>query len=367
MIRAEKISLKKRIALQLFSTKRKADALAHELRYLFWECTLRCNMACLHCGSDCMRDSATPDMPLQHFTRVLDGISKDTSPSRVVVAITGGEPLMRKDLTEAGIQIHRRGFPWGMVTNGYLLDTDTMEKLQQAGIRYLTISLDGLSADHEWLRGRKESYKRACGAINIATRARQKGLSYDIVTCVNQRNIRQLEQLKKRLIDLGVTRWRLATIFAKGRAAENSELKLRGDQLRRMMDFITASREEGKIDLTYGCDSFLGGYEMKVRSTPFFCWAGINIGSVLVDGSISACPSLRADYIQGNIYNDDFMDVWNNRFRIMRNRKWLKSGDCAHCSMWNLCLGNGLHLRREKDGKLLSCLYNEMVDAGKTG
>ena len=47
----------------------------------------------------------------------------------------------------------------------------------------------------------------------------------------------------------------------------------------------------------------------------------------------------------------------------MRNRKWLKQGLCTGCSMWNLCLGNGLHLRREADGKLLNCLFQEMAAA----
>lgn len=361
------LPLKKRIALRLFSAKRKADAMSHELRYLFWECTLRCNMSCLHCGSDCTRDSNTPDMPVEHFLRVLDRVATYTDPSKVVVAITGGEPLMREDLTEAGEQIHARGFSWGMVTNGYLLNSNKMDELLQSGIRYLTISLDGLTADHEWLRGKKESYTKACNAIGLASQARSKGLFYDVVTCVNQRTINRLEKLKDRLLDLGVTDWRLATIFAKGRASENGELQLDGAQLRQLMDFIVATRKEGKIKATYGCDSFLGGYEMEVRQAPFFCWAGINIGSVLVDGSISACPSLRADYIQGNIYKDDFLEVWNKRFQIMRKRKWLKSGACSDCTMWNICLGNGLHLRREKDGKLLSCLYKDMSGGEKIG
>ncbi|MBN1757902.1 MAG: TIGR04133 family radical SAM/SPASM protein [Chitinispirillaceae bacterium] len=360
MTAAGTLPLKKRIALRLFSAKRKADALAHELHYLFWECTLRCNMSCLHCGSDCMRDSATPDMPVEHFLGVLDRIASYTKPSRVVVAITGGEPLMREDLAEAGLKINRRGFPWGMVTNGYLLTAEKMEQLLASGIRYLTISLDGLADDHEWLRGKKDAYRRACRAIGLAARAREKGLSFDVVTCVNRRNIRQLDRIQHRLVELGAANWRLTTIFPKGRAAENGELKLDGTQLTQLMDFIAATRREGKIDASYGCDSFLGGYEMEVRRAPFFCWAGVNIGSVLVDGSISACPSLRADYIQGNIYQDDFIDVWNNRFAVMRKRKWLKSGECAECKLWNLCLGNGLHLRREKDGKLLSCLYHEM-------
>lgn len=356
-----KLPLRKRIALRLFAAKRKADAFSHQLRYLFWECTLRCNMACLHCGSDCMRDSVTPDMPSEDFLKVLDSVASHTDPSQVVVAITGGEPLMRQDLAEAGRKIMLRGFPWGMVTNGYLLTAEKLDELLASGLRYLTISLDGLEADHVWLRGKKEAYEHACKAISLASNASRKGLSFDVVTCFNQRNIRQPDKLKKRLIELGVRNWRLATIFPKGRGAENDELKLDGNQLRQMMDFIVATRREGKIDAMYGCDSFLGSYEMEARNAPFFCWAGVNIGSVLVDGSISACPSLRADYIQGNIYKDDFMDVWNSRFQIMRNRKWLRQGQCADCSEWNLCMGNGLHLRRESDGKLLSCLFHEMA------
>ena len=48
------------------------------------------------------------------------------------------------------------------------------------------------------------------------------------------------------------------------------------------------------------------------------CQAGVSVGSVLVDGAISACPSIRADYHQGNIYKDDFMEVWNNKYQPYR-------------------------------------------------
>jgi len=362
MTSCKKVPLKKRIALRLHVAKRKADALSHELRYLFWECTLRCNMQCLHCGSDCTKDAQSPDMPLPDFLKVLDTISAHTAPSQVVIAITGGEPLMRADLAEAGHQIQMRGFSWGMVTNGYLMTAQKMDELLKAGLKYLTISFDGLEPEHEWLRGKKEAYVRACNAITLATKAMlESGLSFDVVSCVNKRTIGGLDAIKNRLIELGVRNWRLATIFPKGRAAENSELILDGKELRQLLDFIVTTRNEGTINASYGCDSFLGNYEMVARQSPFFCWAGVNIGSVLVDGSISACPSLRGDYIQGNIYKDNFMDVWNTRYQVMRKRAWLKTGECKACSMWSLCNGNGLHLRREKDGKLLSCIYNEMV------
>ena len=123
----------------------------------------------------------------------------------------------------------------------------------------------------------------------------------------------------------------------------------------RLMEFISQTRKEGRIKVSYGCEGYLADYEMEVRDAPFFCQAGIHIGSVLANGDISACPSLRGDYVQGNIYRDNFLDVWNTRFQVMRNRKWTKTGKCANCKAYKYCQGNGLHLRDEKTGELLQC------------
>ena len=122
------------------------------------------------------------------------------------------------------------------------------------------------------------------------------------------------------------------------------------------------TRAQGVISPEFSCEGFLGPYEAAVRDGLFFCRAGINIGSVLVDGSISACPSLRADYIQGNIYQDDFLAVWNDRFQIMRKRNWTKTGECKNCKVYKWCGGNGLHLRDEQSGELLRCHYNMLAD-----
>lgn len=237
-----------------------------------------------------------------------------------------------------------------------------MDELLDSGIGSIAISLDGLEADHNWFRGNEESFKRAITVIGYAADSSKKGLIFDVVTCVNKRNFTDLEKIKNILIDNGVEKWRLVSIFPKGRAQDNPILKLSGEQLRQTLDFIKATRDEGKIIASYGCEGFLGGYEMETRDFPFYCRAGIGIGSVLVDGSISACPSLRADYIQGSIYKDDFMDVWNNRFQVMRNRKWLKTGECTDCKVWKYCKGNGLHLRKESSGELLYCNYNALAE-----
>lgn len=332
-----------RLALRTFRRYRHAQAALHELSYLFWECTLRCNLHCRHCGSDCTRETAAPDMPLDDFLRVLDEIRTQYDPGKVAVVLTGGEPLLRPDLETAGQAFRERGFPWGMVSNGYGLGAERFHRILASGLGSLTISLDGLEDDHNWLRGRPDSFERAVDAIRNA--AAVGGIAFDVVTCVNQRNWGSLNDIKALLIDLGVKRWRLFTIFPKGRAQGDATFDLSPEQFRALIEFILAARKEQRILASYGCEGFLGAYEGYARNGLFWCRAGVHIGSVLADGSISACPSLRGDYIQGNIYTDRFLDCWNNRYRVMRDRSWARTGACAECDVFPWCEGNGLHLR----------------------
>ena len=348
------MDFKKRLILSLYQQHKKNETKLHELTYLFWECTLRCNFSCIHCGSDCTQEAEIPDMPMEDFLAVLDKIAPHVNTRKTMVVITGGEPLTRKDLETCGREIYNRHFPWGMVTNGWGLSAERLKSLLEAGLRSITISLDGLNAEtHDWFRNKNGSFERAIQAI--ARVAQTPDLVYDVVTCVNKRNIGELEQMKEMLVSLGVTHWRLFTVFPKGRAKDNSELQLSCEEFICLMDFIKQTRAEGKILASYGCEGYLADYEMEVRNSPYFCQAGVHIGSVLANGDISACPSLRGDYIQGNIYKDDFWTVWNTRYEVMRHRSWTKTGKCATCKSYKYCQGNGLHLRDEKTGELLHC------------
>lgn len=345
---------KQKIILSLFQEHKAMQAKLHKLTYLFWECTLRCNFNCVHCGSDCSKQTVVPDMPKEDFLKVLSDIQPHVDPNKTMIVLTGGEPLLRKDLEECGQAMYNMGYPWGFVTNGWGLTEKRLQSLLNAGLRSVTVSLDGYEEKtHDWFRGKEGSWLRALNAISRV--ASTPDLVYDVVTCVNKKNIADLPKLRDLLISLGVARWRLFTIFPKGRAKDNPFLKLTSEELIQLMEFISDTRREGKIKASYGCEGYLADYEMKVRDTPFFCQAGIHIGSVLVNGDISACPNLRGDYVQGNIYKDDFLTVWNTRYQIMRDRSWTKTGKCAACKSYKFCQGNGLHLRDEKTGELLHC------------
>lgn len=126
------------------------------------------------------------------------------------------------------------------------------------------------------------------------------------------------------------------------------------------MEFIRTTRREGRIRASYGCEGFLGGYETEVRDNFYQCSAGVSIASIRVDGAISGCTSIRSDFNQGNIYRDDFWEVWQNRFVPFREREWARRDACADCNLFRYCLGGGMHLH-DSDGRLLLCHYKRLT------
>ena len=354
------MKLRKRIIFELERLRRKNLQQLHPLQQLFWESTLRCNVHCLHCGSDCSSSEVTPDMPAEDFLRVIDqSITPHVDPHKVLIIISGGEPLMRKDLAQVGTALKQRGYPWGMVTNGLALTEKRFKELLAAGLRSMAISFDGLELDHNWLRQHPLAFEGATRAIKLA--AATPSLTWDVVTCVNQRTINQLDEMQEYLWSIGVRNWRLITIDPMGRAAENPELILTPEQHCQLLDYIREKRKQG-LHISYSCEGFMPEYEMDIRDHLFHCAAGVSIASILIDGSISACTSVRGKYYQGNIYKDDFWEVWENGFKPYRNRQWMRQLEpCNDCKLWRYCEGGGMHLRRE-DGELMLCHNNKLQE-----
>ncbi|MCQ2345751.1 MAG: TIGR04133 family radical SAM/SPASM protein [Paludibacteraceae bacterium] len=350
------MNLRLKIALELERLRRKNLQALHPLEQLFWESTLRCNVNCRHCGSDCLASVTQKDMPKDDFLKVIDEeITPHVDPHRVMIVISGGEPLMRTDLEEVGRALYDRGYPWGFVTNGLALTPERFRACRKAGLRSMSVSLDGTEEDHIWMRRHPKAFEGACRAISLA--AAEKGFTWDVVTCVNRRNINHLDEIRDLLVRLGCRHWRLVTIDPMGRAKDDPDLLITDAEFTQLMDYIEANRPMA----SYSCEGFLGDREMKVRNHMYLCVAGVTTASILIDGSISACTSIRGKYYQGNIYKDHFWDIWENGFESYRNRKWMREKEpCDQCKMFRYCEGNGMHLRRE-DGSLMMCHYHKLV------
>lgn len=352
------VSLRQRLALMAFSKTYKKTVREHELRTLFWEATLRCNLSCAHCGSDCRSESRVKDMPKEDFLRVIQSITPKVNPNRVLVIFSGGEPLMRNDIEYCGLELYKKGYPWGLVTNGMLLDAKRFDSLLRAGLHSITVSLDGFKEYHNSIRGNPQSFDNALRAAKLISS--EESIKSDVVTCVSGRNIDDLPAFKEFLIQQGIRNWRLFTIFAVGRAAQDQSLRVSDEQLLWLMKFIEQTRKEGIIKVNFACEGFLAGFEGKVRDTFYNCRAGVSTASIRIDGAISGCTSIRSNFDQGNIYTHDFMDVWQNGFLNYRDRSWAHKDQCHKCKAWKWCQGGGMHLRGDNK-EMLACHYQRIV------
>ena len=130
------------------------EADLHRLRYLFWETTRRCNLTCLHCGSDCGRDDDQVGLPAEKVLEVFTRIAGEYDAAKIVIVATGGEPLVRRDLADVLGRARQMGFRFGTVTNGWLLSAKRARQLASAGMESVVVSLDGPQPTHDWLRDR---------------------------------------------------------------------------------------------------------------------------------------------------------------------------------------------------------------------
>jgi radical SAM enzyme (rSAM/lipoprotein system) len=352
----------------LYPLYQRLERRAVMLRYLFIEITQRCNLACLHCGSDCGKEPRANELTADEWVRFFDYLAARVDTSRLVLVITGGEPLCAPGLKTVLAGLARRRLAWGMVSNGWALDEATMTNLMAHGLQSLTLSLDGLGDTHDWLRGRDGSFTRVLAAIRVAVRAQPH--FFDVVTCANPRNLDQLPALRDLLGELRVPAWRLFSIFPRGRARNHPGLQLDNDGLNRLLRFIADERHRAAGQgpaIQWSCEGFLPpSLDRQVRDQPYFCRAGINIGSVLCDGSIAACPNISRSLVQGNVRDDDFVEVWEQRFAAFRDRAWMAKGACAGCADWKRCQGNSLHLWDEENGGTLLC-HRDVVHSARSG
>ncbi|MFN8005534.1 MAG: radical SAM protein [Terriglobia bacterium] len=103
--------------------------------------TRRCNLACTYCNEF---DDFSKPVPTAEMLRRIDDLARlGTS----IITISGGEPLLHPDLDEIIRHMRRRGIIAGMITNGYLLTVERIERLNRAGLEHLQISIDNAVPD----------------------------------------------------------------------------------------------------------------------------------------------------------------------------------------------------------------------------
>lgn len=328
------------------------------LSYLFWEATIECNLSCRHCGSECRKGADDGRMTAAEVVGCFEQIQKRYDPATIDVAITGGEPLLRPDLFSVTDRLNSNGFRWGMVTNGTLLDAEACHDCVRTGMHSVSISLHGPREAHDPITKCLRSFDKAVSALATAAR-----FGFDVVeaiTCVHPGNIESLEDTEEVLLSLGIRYWRLINVFPIGRA-RGDDLLLSPKQYRALFDFIAVRRRRPyPIRITFGEDGCLPPDAPDVRDAEMRCKAGVSVAAILHNGDVIGCPSNHKSFVQGNVRETPFVDVWENEFRDYRDRSWMQGGLCGGCEVFSECRGGAFHLWNKANASPSFCLRKHL-------
>ena len=326
-----------------------------QLRNLFLELTLRCNERCLHCGSRC-GEVKSSELTVEQYKTFLDKVKSDFDTDGLMLCITGGEPLLRRDFFKIVGYANELGLHWGMTSNATLIDDEVAEKLRECGMRTISISIDGLQETHDWFRRTPGGYEAAMQGLNALIN--NGGFEHvQVTTVVHRKNIGELEQLYQMFEHIDIDSWRVINLEPVGRALDYPELLLRKQDYVYLFDFIKRKRDEG-MPVTYGCCHYLGpDYEREVRDWYFLCNAGIYTASILANGDIVACLDIerRPELTYGNILRDDFKYVWENGFEQYRSNLYELNEKCSECSEREFCGGGSFHSCNYEKNEQIVC------------
>ncbi len=314
-------------------------------RYAVWELTLRCDLACRHCGSRAGR--ARPDELTTE--EAIDLVSQLAELGTTEVALIGGEAYLHEGWFDVARAITEKGMDFTMVTGGRGITRARARQLRDAGAKGVGVSIDALQPLHDQLRGVEGAYRSAFDAIGYL---REEGLRVTVNTQITRPALTQIEALMETLFDEGIAAWQVSMTVPMGRAADEPDLLLQPYQVLEVLPLVARVERRASqrgILVAPGNDiGYFGPYEEQLRSKytgghRLACSAGkLGIG-IEADGSVKGCPSLPSkDYVGGNIRDAPLQAIWerSDALRFARDRSerelW---GFCGDCYYARECLG----------------------------
>jgi radical SAM protein with 4Fe4S-binding SPASM domain len=302
--------------------------------YAVWEITLACDLSCRHCGS--RAGKARSDE--LNTTEALDLVDQLAELGVHEIILIGGEAYLREDLATIVARIHQRGLQALMTTGGRGIDAAMARRLAEAGIDSVSVSLDGLEATHDRLRGLQGSFAAAVRAIDAL---RNAGVRVSANTQINRLSMPELEPLFELLVARGIHSWQIQLTVAMGRAADEPEVLLQPYDLLELFPLLGGlagrCREAGVQLWTGNNVGYFGPFEAALRQTMpsghmASCGAGRSGLGIESDGTIKGCPSLAtSNWAAGNVRDHRLLDLWE-RAPTMRYTR-----DHTVDQLWGFC------------------------------
>src|SRR5689334_6361042 len=321
-----------------------------------WNLTYRCNLACEHCyldagGSPLVRTDNFADrseLGTEECFRVIDEIAA-FAPECLTI-LTGGEPLLRRDILEIVRRASARGL-WVVVgTNGVRNSENVAGRLAEAGARGLSLSLDALDPDrHDQFRRVRGAWKNTVEGAAILNRT---GLPFIIQTTAGSHNLGELDAIADFAHDrLAAKVWNLYFLVPTGRGQFVSDItptqydevlaalyRIQRKYERRMLVNAKCAPHYIKTVLEQGGDESQLPRVRTYSGGAGGCPAGTHYMGIRPNGDVTPCPYLPV--YAGTLRNARLTDLWTSSqlFNDIRRRSSL-GGRCGECELNEHCGG----------------------------
>jgi radical SAM protein with 4Fe4S-binding SPASM domain len=313
-----------------------------------WEITLKCNLACSHCGSRA-GDERVEELSTEQS---LDLVRQLAEVGIHEVSLIGGEAFLRADWLDIAAAITEAGMVCTMTTGGYGISTSTATRMKEAGIRAVSVSIDGLKNTHNGLRGKDNSFQYC---LETMGHLQDAGVLVGCNTQLNRLSAVELPELYLILRDAGMKAWQLQMTVPMGRAADNADILFQPAELLEfypiLARIVKRCYADGVLASSGNNIGYYGPYERLFRGGgdpkdwTFWqgCQAGLAVLGIEADGAIKGCPSLPTTaYTGGNILESSLHDIVSQAPELTMNQNestdhlW---GFCETCDYARVCKG----------------------------
>lgn len=323
---------------------------------LGWELTLACNLRCRHCASSAGSPREN-ELTLEESLAICDQL-----PALLVleVVFTGGEPLLSPHWEKIVRRLRDLNISVGMVTNGTQLGDDMIQRLLDAGVEGLAVSLDGEPGTHDRLRGVEGLHQKVQAGIS---RLLEADLRVTVITTVHRDSLPELPSMRIRLQDMGVRRWQLQPAFGFGRMQTRQALLLSDAdylQLGRFIQEAQADQTEGAVEI-FPADGVGYFSELDGEGPQWLgCSAGITTCGITSDGKVKGCLSWPDQFAFGDLRTTDLWDIWFSPDAFPQTRQFSLNemgGACRDCKHGEVCKGGCSAMSYSETGQFHSDPY----------
>ncbi|MGE0358975.1 MAG: heme d1 biosynthesis radical SAM protein NirJ [Burkholderiales bacterium] len=325
---------------------------------VIWNLIRRCNLACMHCYSISADVDFPGELGTEDVMRVMDDLKAFGVPALI---LSGGEPLLRRDIFEIAARAKRMGFYTALSTNGTLIDAPLARRIGETGFDYVGISLDGIEATHDRFRRQNGAFARSLAALRLC---RDLDIKVGVRFTLTQDNAADLPRLLDLVEAERIDRFYLSHLNYAGRGNVNRKRDAHFRVTREALDLLfarawDAARRGVVKDFVTGNNDADAAYLLMWarRNIPQFdaprlravlaAWggnsSGVNVANIDNLGNVHP-DTMWWDCTLGNVRSRPFSAIWKDtRHPIMaglKERPRRVKGRCATCAYFDVCGGN---------------------------